>query len=143
VRRSTGPSNRGRWEVSRERCRIEGRRPAPAFRDACGIGEVIPAVMRRVGAEAPLWLEKLQADWAAVVGAAVARHTRPGRLDRDTLFVFVDSSVWLFELQRCGTQAILSKLRELFAGLRVRSVILQPDPEGQGAGGGRGRAKPA
>jgi len=122
--------SRGRWELERERAQLEDRRPPAPIRDPRAIAEVIPALMKRLGAEAPHWVRLLQDEWPGLVGAAVAAHTRPGRLDRESLIVFVDSSVWLYELERCGRQTMLSKLRERFPGLPARSITMQLDPDG-------------
>lgn len=122
--------NRGRWQVERERCRLEQRSRPASRRDACRISQVIPGLMKKLGMEDQHWLTVLEEEWASLVGEAVAKHTRPGRFERRNLVIFVDSSVWLNELVRYGRDKILLNLQKRFGGDRIRSVNLQMDPEG-------------
>jgi predicted nucleic acid-binding Zn ribbon protein len=122
--------NPGRWQVQRERARIEQWRPDPPPADAAPIGRVIAGVLKKLGLESQQWLATLSAEWASVVGAAVARHTRPGRYDGRLLVVFVDSAVWLSELKRCAPDRFLANVQRLAGAERVRAVRFEPDPDG-------------
>lgn len=75
------------------------------------------------------WSAVLARDWLEVVGPAVARHTRPGRMLAGRLVVYVDNSVWLSELARVHRRRMLSNLQARF-GKRIRSLALQLDPDG-------------
>jgi len=123
--------NRGRWQVERERCHLEDHERTSSSRDACSISRVIPCVMKKIGLENHHWLLVLEEKWVTLVGAEVAKHTRPGRFERGNLVIFVDSSVWLSELSRYGRSKILSNLQEHFGLDRMKSVTLQLDPDGQ------------
>jgi predicted nucleic acid-binding Zn ribbon protein len=114
--------------VQRERCRLEQSDPLPDDQAAVSIGAIIPRVMARLGLERDRWLGDLREEWPAVAGQDVARHTRPGRLDRERLVVFVDSSVWLNELSRYGARTLLENIRRRFGASRVRSLRFQIDP---------------
>jgi len=87
--------------------------------------------MKKIGLENHHWLLVLEEKWVTLVGAEVAKHTRPGRFERGNLVIFVDSSVWLSELSRYGRSKILSNLQEHFGLDRMKSVTLQLDPDGQ------------
>lgn len=52
------------------------------------------------------------ARWEEVVGVAVARHTRPLRLETGVLVVAVDQSAWATQVRSLGPD-ILAKLHEL------------------------------
>ena len=67
-------------------------------------------------------------DWAELVGAQVAQHTRPGRIHRKMLFVFVDHSLWLNELSRYGQQKMLENIQAKFGSDKIKSIRLQLDP---------------
>ena len=121
--------NPGRWQVERERCRIPHRVPSPDFRDPVSVANVIPVLMKRLGLEDQHWMDRLVKEWPALVGDAVAKHTRPGRVQKENLFVFVDSSVWLNELVRYGKDAILANLRKHFGDGKIKSVSFQLDPD--------------
>jgi len=94
------------------------------------IGDLIPEVLAGFGLESKLWLSELQKEWSALVGDSVAKHTRPGRLEKDCLIVFVDSSVWLHELSRYAETEMLTAVRNRF-GAKVRSLSLRLDPDGR------------
>ena len=70
----------------------------------------------------------MQASWPDVAGPAVAKHTRPGRLERNTLVVFVDSSAWLNDLLRYGQKLILEKLQKKFGADKISAVRFLLDP---------------
>ena len=128
ARRKQQKIGRGKWRVERERCHLSGREPEPSFRSATPIGDIIPTLMKKLGLESEHWVEVLDREWPALAGDAVARHTRPGRLEKGILTVFVDSSVWLSELSRYGKQQLLANLQTQFGKKKVRDVRLQLDP---------------
>lgn len=97
------------------------------------MGDVIPAVMRRLGLEDQQWLFALTDEWPGMVGDVVAAHCRPGRVDRGVLTIFVDSSVWLNELSRYGQGQILTNLHKRFGDEKIRRILFRLDPdEGRG-----------
>jgi len=96
------------------------------------IGDIIPKLMKRLGLEDTHWLTLLAEEWQEMVGEAVARHTRPGRLENKDLVVFVDNSAWLSELSRYGRKEMLAKLQERFGSSKIASLRLQLDPEAKG-----------
>jgi predicted nucleic acid-binding Zn ribbon protein len=134
--------NPGRWQVQRERARIADTRPPSAFADAAPIDGVIAGVLKRLGLESQQWMATLAAGWEGVVGAAVARHTRPGRYDGRALVIFVDNSVWLSEIKRCGTAQILANIQRLSGPGRVSAVRFELDPDGAPARPDAGRRSP-
>lgn len=127
--RTGASSNAGRWAVHRERTRVSSPVPEAEFLEARTLSGVLPDVMKRFGLQERQWLQELESEWAQLVGPDVARHTRPGRLDKGWLTVFVDSSVWLNELVRYGKQALLAKLQGRFGGDKIRHLALRLDPD--------------
>lgn len=94
------------------------------------IADVLASLSRRLRLDEGLWARELARDWAAVVGAAVAAHTRPGRVQGPTLVVYVDSSAWLNELKRYGEKQMMANIRKRVGPDRVRTLRLQLDPGG-------------
>jgi len=134
--------NPGRWQVERERSQIGLHKPPPPFDRTAAVGSVIPGVMKRLGLDVDAWLEELGGEWAALVGTAVAQHARPGRVQKNNLIVFVDSSVWLNELARYGKDEMLANLQKRFGRDKIRSMSFQLDPDGdQRAESGKQRAE--
>ena len=62
------------------------------------LGQVLGRIVKGYGLEGRMLEATLEARWAGLVGDALAAHTRPGRLQRRTLQVLVDSPAWLHEL---------------------------------------------
>ncbi len=118
-----------RWQVDRERFQLEERRPPAPYR-VFTPDQVLPAVMRKLGLEQPMWEQVLTREWEALVGEQVARHTRPGRLQRNILYVYVANSVWLAELRQFAEKAMLEKLQAQFGRARIKGIRLQIDPDG-------------
>jgi hypothetical protein len=127
VRRT--PYSKGHWQVERERCRIEDLRPPESIVDPLSIADTMAGVMKKLGLEDTHWLAVLEDEWQKIVGDAVAKHSRPGRMEKKKLTVFVDSSVWLNELLRYGRQQMLLNLQKHFGRERILSVNLVLDPD--------------
>lgn len=62
------------------------------------IGKVLEQVIANLGLTKKLSEQRAVVDWADIVGAKVAQHSKALRVDRGRLFVEVDSSVWAQEL---------------------------------------------
>lgn len=89
--------------------------------------KLVEAALKSMKLDDQLRMGRLETDWSQVMGAAVAAHTRPGRLNGDELIVFVDSSVWLSELHRSKAR-MLANLQKAFGKNRIRGLRLQLDP---------------
>jgi predicted nucleic acid-binding Zn ribbon protein len=118
--------SRGQWAVFRERFQIEETVQPPALIDAPPLAEPVGRLLRRLGMDDVLTREKLDSAWPAVVGAAVARHARPGPLQDGRLTVYVDSPVWLSELSRQHQKRIRGNLER--EGIPVRELLFRIDP---------------
>jgi TatD DNase family protein len=128
--RGKPPYHKGRWAVARERMRIASPQPPAQDREAAALADALPTLMKRLGLDAAHWMAELEECWRETVGGPVAQHTRPGRVERGRLTVFVDSSVWLNELARYGRATLLSALRKKFGAQRIKDLTLQLDPDG-------------
>lgn len=116
-----------------------GRRPARRSRrwgfadenrfppDAVAIGSVIQSVVKKRNLSGSMWQHQLEMEWGVVVGAAIAKHARPGLFENGLLTIFVDSSVWLNELKRYSADLLLTKIRQRFS--EVKQLRFQADPE--------------
>jgi predicted nucleic acid-binding Zn ribbon protein len=112
----------------RQRRRHAQWMPPGALDGGVPIGRIIGSVLSSVKRQEQAPGNALIKDWDAVVGKAVAAHTRPGRLVNGDLTVFVDSSVWLSELQRYAQREMLANLQKACGAGTVRKVRLQLDP---------------
>ncbi len=85
--------------------------------------------MRQFDAGTEPWLAELAMKWQDVAGDPVSRHTRPGHFEGSCLTVFVDSSAWLNELSRFGTEQMKENIQAHLDNDRVKTVRLRIDPE--------------
>ena len=60
--------------------------------------------------------------WNRLLDSNVAAHSQPTGLRHGTLFVAVDSSVWLTELVRYRQAEILTRLQSAFGSDRIRRL---------------------
>jgi len=94
------------WDWSAEE---KARRPS-----AQSSGEIMPSVLKGLG------LDRRQADaeilkvWSHQLDPNITAHARPTGLRRGTLFVTVDSNVWLDEIVRYRRREILERLQNSF-----------------------------
>ncbi len=95
-------------------------------------GNVLPQVMKKLGLEQRFWEQSLINEWEHLVGPQVAKYSRPGRLDRKVLHIFVTHPAWLSELSRYGQKQLLANLQARFGADRIKSVRLQLDPDQPG-----------
>lgn len=72
---------------------------------------------------------QLQAAWAAVAGATIARQSRATAIKRGVLQVSVASAPLLSELAGFYRVAFVEKLRELHGDLRIRDVKFRLDSD--------------
>jgi hypothetical protein len=85
-----------------------------ASKNTRAIGDLVPGVLKGIG------LERKQAEleilkvWNNLMDPVVAQHARPVNIVKGTLFVSVDSSVWLDEIVRYRRREILQRLRHSF-----------------------------
>src|SRR5512139_3749538 len=61
-------------------------------------GSVIGEILQRIGLEAPLARHNIARLWPKIVDSAIARHAKVESVSGSTLFLAVDSSVWMNEM---------------------------------------------
>ena len=116
------------WNVQREWLRLTAAQPHATEQTSC-LADVLPAIMKQFGLEQRLWERELLSEWPALAGANVARHCRPGRLDRKTLEVYVRHPIVLSELERFGKAQLLANLQGRFGADRIRRLRLRLDSD--------------
>jgi predicted nucleic acid-binding Zn ribbon protein len=86
------------------------------------VAEVLPAVLKR------LRLDQRQAEaeilrvWRHLLDPTLTAHAQPTGLAKGTLFVSVDSHVWLDEIVRYRRKEILDRLRHSFGHERIQRI---------------------
>ena len=97
---------------------LEKARATPARR----VGELLPSVMKDLRIEARQADVEIVKVWNALIDPAVTAHAQPANLAKGTLFVNVDSSVWLSEIVRYRRKEILDRLQHSFGKSVVQKL---------------------
>jgi predicted nucleic acid-binding Zn ribbon protein len=95
-----------RWDWSAE----EKARQRPARSTA----EIMPSVLRGIRFDSRQAETEILKVWHYQMDPNIVAHAQPTGLRRGTLFVTVDSSVWLDEIVRYRRHEILERLRNSF-----------------------------
>jgi predicted nucleic acid-binding Zn ribbon protein len=80
------------------------------------LGEALDRLVRSMGAPSASALEKVFGNWADVVGAEVAEHSKPVKLDGNRLTVEVADPAWASQLRWMTTEVLAALAREVGDG---------------------------
>jgi hypothetical protein len=95
--------------------------------DARPVGVWIGRVVRKWNFADKNWFEQLAREWSQLAGLPVSKHARPGRFVQSTVYLFVDSSPWLFEIRTKYLPALGARMKARFPA--IREVRLELNPE--------------
>jgi predicted nucleic acid-binding Zn ribbon protein len=85
-------------------------------------GQVMPRVLEKIGLERKRSDLEVLKVWQHLIDPVVVAHARPVGLVKGTLFVNVDSNVWLNEIVRYRRQEILRRLKHSFGPDLVQRI---------------------
>lgn len=77
-------------------------------------GDVLPRVLGDIRIDRRQAEAEIVKVWNSAIDPNVAKHAQPTGLNKGTLFVTVDSSVWLAEIVRYRKREILERLQHSF-----------------------------
>lgn len=88
--------------------------------------DVVGAVLKDIRIESRRAEAEIVRVWNEVIDPAIAAHAQPVGINKGTLFVDVDSNVWLSEIVRYRRREVLDRMqmsfgRELIARISFRS----------------------
>ncbi len=78
------------------------------------VGDLLPALVKKLGLTQRRAEAELLKAWNSLVDPNIAAHAQPAGVRKGTLFVKVDSSVWLSEIVRYRRREILERLQSCF-----------------------------
>ena len=78
------------------------------------VGKVMPNVLRELRIDRRQSEAEIARVWNNLIDPTIAKHAQPTGLHKGTLFVTVDSSVWLSEIVRYRHREILQRLQHSF-----------------------------
>jgi len=85
-------------------------------------GDVLPGLMKELRLEARQAEAEIVKVWNSLIDPAVTAHAQPANLHKGTLFVNVDSSVWLSEIVRYRRKEILDRLQHSFGKTTIQKI---------------------
>ena len=85
-------------------------------------GDLVPAVLKDLRIEARQADVEIVKVWNALIDPAITAHAQPANLHKGTLFVNVDSNVWLSEIVRYRRKEILDRLQHSFGKSVVQKI---------------------
>ena len=97
---------------------LEAARATPART----VAELLPALMKELRLDVRQAEAEVVKVWNALIDPAVTAHAQPNNLHKGTLFVNVDSSVWLNEIVRYRRKEILERLQHSFGKSVVQKI---------------------
>ena len=83
---------------------------------------VLPAVLKTLRLDQRRVEAQIVQMWNSIIDPNIAAHARPDRLRNGTLFVVVDSNVWLDEIVRYRRKEILDRVRHSFGRELVTKI---------------------
>jgi predicted nucleic acid-binding Zn ribbon protein len=91
-------------------------------RPAQSVEQVMPEVLKRLRMERRQAEAEIVRVWNYLVEPVVTAHAQPTGLHKGTLFVNVDSSVWLDEIVRYRRREILERLQHSFGREMIQRI---------------------
>jgi predicted nucleic acid-binding Zn ribbon protein len=113
---------------ARQRVLAQWRGVDPASLDAASAGRVrrIGDILPRVAKDLRLDQRRAEAEiikvWNSLIDPDIVVHAQPAGIRNGTLFVTVDSSVWLSEIVRYRRKEILNRLQYSFGPDLIRRI---------------------
>ena len=86
------------------------------------VGELLPALLKDLRLDARQADAEIVKVWNSLIDPAVTAHAQPANLHKGTLFVNVDSSVWLSEIVRYRRKEILDRLQNSYGKSVVQKI---------------------
>jgi len=85
-------------------------------------GDVLPAILKKIRLEQRQGETEILRVWRHMIDPTLTAHARPTGLAKGTLFVTVDSSVWLDEIVRYRRKEILDLLQHSFGRELIQRI---------------------
>ncbi|MGE4487959.1 MAG: DUF721 domain-containing protein [Kiritimatiellales bacterium] len=116
-----------KWELTRERFRIEDPRPPSARRPERHISEILSDMLKKKPVEDTSVPDILLARWPVIAGEQVAKHTRPAWLCKGILYIYADHPGWLTEIRRVPKNGLLKKIGSIPGLPKIKDLRFQLD----------------
>jgi predicted nucleic acid-binding Zn ribbon protein len=116
-----------KWELARERFRIEDPLPPPQQRPERCIRDIAAGILQEAVLE-PALPAGLGEHWPVIAGGQLAQHTCPAHLKNGILYVYADHPGWLAEVRRLPKTHLLGKIASLPGIPEIKDIRFQLEP---------------
>lgn len=113
ARQKTLHAWRGLNEVELQKASAERSRDA---------AQIMPGVLKSIRIDRRQSEAEIVKVWSQLMDPVLVAHAQPTGLNKGTLFVTVDSSVWLSEIVRYRRKEILSRLQHAFGSELIAKI---------------------
>ena len=91
-------------------------------RPAKAVGDVLPQILSKLRMEQRQGETEILRAWQHSIDPTIAAHAQPTGVNKGTLYVTVDSSVWLDEIVRYRRKEILDRLQNCFGRELIQRI---------------------
>lgn len=91
-------------------------------RPAKAVGEMLPQILSKLRIEQRQGETEILRVWQHMIDPTITAHAQPTGVNKGTLFVTVDSSVWLDEIVRYRRKEILDRLQNTFGRELIQRI---------------------
>ena len=121
------PDQQLKWELARERFRLEDSDPPSERRPERHIGSILAGILQKDETETVSLPDTIAVRWPVIVGEQLAQHTHPSHLKNGILYVHTDHPGWLTQLRRLPKAHILKKISSVPDIPEVKDIRFQLD----------------
>jgi predicted nucleic acid-binding Zn ribbon protein len=86
------------------------------------VADLVPAVLKELRMDFRQGEAEIVKVWNSLLDPNITAHAQPANLNKGTLFVNVDSSVWLSEIVRYRRKEILDRLQNSFGKNLIQKI---------------------
>lgn len=86
------------------------------------LAKLVPGLLEGLGLDRKRHEAEIEKVWNNLLDPVITEHAQPTGLNKGTLFVSVDSSVWLSELVRYRRREILQRLQHSFGSDMIKKI---------------------
>ncbi len=86
------------------------------------LAKLVPGVLNELGLDRKRHEAEIEKVWNHTLDPVITEHAQPTGINKGTLFVSVDSSVWLSELVRYRRREILQRLQHSFGSDMIKKI---------------------
>lgn len=91
-------------------------------RPAKAAGELLPQILTRLRMDKRQSEAEIVRVWRHLIDPTITAHAQPTGINKGTLFVTIDSSVWLDEIVRYRRKEILDRLQHSFGRELIQRI---------------------